>query len=184
MWGMRPLLLVVALSACGASTAVCDLSTDEGAKAAAHRLVPEAKDCIERSPTFEIVRVGGFANDRGCMWQHVIAECALDPRGFEPRVMAKAGWADPAKREKLARAWLVEVDATEILGKAPASWTKAGKTLDPPTATATTDGGVELRYWTVAPAGMTIQRTYRQYSTPFAADGTEGQSTELARVEL
>ncbi len=181
---MRPLLLAAALSACGASSTVCDLSTDEGGKAAAHRLVPEAKDCIERSPTFQIDRVGAFANDRGCIWQHVIAECALDPKSFEPRAMARAGWADPAKRERLARAWLVEVDATEILTTAPESWTKAGKTLDPPTAAAGKDGGIELRYWTVAPAGMTVQRSYRQFSTPFSADGAEGQSTELAHVEL
>lgn len=188
---IRSAILVVFLAACThpvPARASCDVSTDDAVAAVYQRATGKElrKEwrCIRRSSTFPgLVAIGLFANDRGCMWQGVLADCRMDPAGYAARAMAKAGWgkADLGKKKALALAWLAEIDDVRLEPAAPAGF--AGRTFTPPTATA--DGaGLRIEGWQAFSAGMLPQTTFTKLRVVFAADGTHSAPVTLDQVTV
>ena len=190
---MTKVFWVVAVAACSSSTSStpssseCDLSTDTGIDAAYNKAtgkeLPKRDRCVDRSQTFrDVVRIGMFANDRGCIPQGLLVGCDWNPPNLATAIMAKAGWAraDAARRKELAIAWLAEIDGTNIVTTKP---TKFSKEFTPPTVTA--DGsGLALEVWSVEPAGMEPITRYHKQRVRFGADGTPDAGQEIDKLEV
>ena len=168
--------LVIA-AACAPARADCDVHTEAGLAAAYQKAtgkpLPKEHGCIRRSETFpDLVRVGTFAYDRGCIGEGVLAGCRIDPPGYAAAAMQHAGWvkAGPARRRALAVAWLRELDDLRL---EDATTLPDGKALGALTArpVGTT---LVIEGWVEDPAGMTPETNYRKIRVTFAADGSHG----------
>ena len=183
----RVAIVVLCLTACKSASSDCDLSTQAGIAAAFKKAtgkdVPKDNSCMQPSTTFKgLVVTGMFANDRGCIGQGILVGCQINPPGFEAAAMAKAGWgnADLATRQKLAVAWLQEIDDLQIVETKP---NKFPKEFSPVSATA--DGNtVVVELWTIDPAGMQPVQVYRKHKVVFAADGNHGPMSEIDRIDV
>ena len=184
LWGL--------LSVCGACTETpkCDVSTDEAVRALYHKLTSEELDtrhsCLERSGTFAgVVRLGSFAHDHGCKWNHIISQCQIDPPNAAQQAMAQAGWnkADARTRQKLALAWMTEVEGVDLLRSQPSGWPK-DKACRDPDSTPTPDGGLVVRYWVSGRQGKSRARHYWQSEVPFDRDGSHRKAKTIDEVSI
>jgi hypothetical protein len=185
---MRALVLVcLASAACVAHADSCDTSSDDAAKKAYTAATGKpAPRCFERSTTFAgLVTVGGFANDRGCMWHGILYECRWNPSGVAAKVMARAGWAkaSDARRGELARAWIREVEHLNIVEDQPERWDKGGKPWVAPSATREGER-TRVRFWQRHPSGMLPQSDYSLLEIVFDASGVAGQAQQLDEVTI
>jgi hypothetical protein len=182
MVGIAGLLVASCKSGGGAH---CDMSTKASVAATFKQVTGKdvSPDCSEISKTFPgIAMVGIFANDRGCITQGMLVDCKPPTDGYEAVAMARAGWAtaDLAGKQKLALAWLAEIDGVSIVTSKPE---KFPKELSAPTAKA--EGAtLVIDFWTVDPAGMEPVMVYRKHHVVFAADGNPGQIDETDRVDV
>ena len=178
---------VLAVAAIKLAAADCDTSTEAGIAAAYKKAtgneVSKDHNCLRRSRTFKgLVWTGEFAYDRGCMGQGVLVGCALNPPGYDKAAMSKAGWdkADLAGRNKLAVAWLTEIDNLSVVDRKPDKFTKP---FAP--AAATADGNkLVVEVWTVDPPGMAPTTYYHKNKIVFEADGSHGEIAETDRFEI
>jgi hypothetical protein len=186
------LVVMVMCAACSSSTSStsstdCDLSTDSGVDAAYKKAtgkeLPKNNRCVDRSQTFpNVARIGMFADDRGCIPQGLLVGCEMNPPKFDATALAAAGWAkaDLAKRQKLAEAWLSEIEGYTMVGSKPPRFPKD---FAPPAAHA--DGpNTVLEFWTVEPAGMEPVMRYHKSRVVFTADGTSDKAEELDKAEI
>lgn len=138
--------------------------------------------CTVSPSTFpRVIVVGGFADDRGCMYEGMFVDRTWYGSGGErptQAVLRTAGWADAdaEKRQKLARAWVYEV-SNAFGGSFVAETTTAfsfGDTPDfePPRVSATEDGGVIVSGWIEEPSGMVWESAYHFVEYRFGPDAT------------
>lgn len=140
---------------------------------------------LEHPASFpETTLVGFFANDRGYSLEAVfIGLKRYTPKEAAPLVLASAGWSkrSGAAREKLALAYETEVRhafGATMLTSCPEDLGRQGVDFTPPVAKGLDDGGVEVRYWSQAPAGMRPVSTYHLHVDRFSADGQVRGSVE------
>lgn len=153
--------------------------TDIYARAVHHSL--ESDGCVRHSTTFkELVWVGSFANDRGCMGEGVIASCVWNATGYAAKAMARAGWvkAPLAAKRALALAWLRELENMNLYdgGDAP-------KKVTAPKAELRGEGLV-VTAWVQAPPGMLPQREFYELKIEFAADGSIAKRDNIDSVTV
>lgn len=179
---------VLMMGASAASADKCDTSKEANVRAAYKQAtgkeLPKNGGCVRASETFPgLVWIGSFASDRGCMGTGVLVGCEMSPKGFEAKAMAKAGWAkaDQAGKEKLAFAWLREIDDDSVIAEQPA---KFKGTFTAPSLKVNKDGSATAEFWTQDPVGMQPISTYRHQQIVFAADGTHGARKELEKVDI
>lgn len=138
--------------------------------------------CTVFPSTFpRVIVVGGFADDRGCMYEGMFVDRTWYGRGGERpsrAVLGTAGWADAdaETRQKLARAWVHEV-SNAFGGSFVAETTTAfsfGDTPDfePPRVSATEDGSVIVSGWIEEPSGMVWESAYHFVEYRFGPDAS------------
>lgn len=179
---------VLMMGASAASADKCDTSKEANVRAAYKQAtgneLPKNGGCVRQSETFVgLVWIGSFANDRGCEGIGVLVGCEMSPKGYEAKAMAKAGWAkaDQAGKEKLAFAWLREIDDDNVVTSKPdrfkGTWTA-------PTLKIEKDGSATAEFWTQDPVGMQPIFTYRLQQVVFAADGTHAARKQIKEVQI
>jgi hypothetical protein len=178
---------LIATTITNPASADCDLSKPANIPAAYKQAtgndLPADHDCVRASSTFPgLVWVGHFANDRGCIGEGILVGCKLDPPGYAAPAMTRAGWAkaDLATRQKLALAWLREIDDLDPVSTKP---DKFPKPFNPPAAT-TSGKATVVDLWIVDPAGMQPVASYHHLRYTFAADGTHGSPASVEDVDV
>lgn len=146
--------------------------------------------CAAWPSTFpEVVVVGTFAHDRGCMHEGLF----VGRKWFEGRDdkgtiagLESAGWSDEALegRERLARAWVSEV-LQAFGGRFVESSTPAFELEDTPEFTpvhvrATKVLGVVVNGWVEKPSGMVFEEAYHFVEYRFGRDGSLKASSTRA----
>ena len=150
------------------ATTACD--TDDGLAqwvAGQRDASVEKLDCVHRAADFPgVILVGSFADDRGCMPDLVIIDCARHD-GPPPAslILNRAGWgrADADRRERLALSYLRQV-ATVFHGR-------VADTPAPPKTETNADGQVTVEVWIDRPAGFREGRVADRLRYTFRSDG-------------
>jgi hypothetical protein len=187
---MRSILvaMVMMAGANAASADKCDTSKEANVRGAFKQAtggeLPKNGGCVRMSETFPgLVWVGSFADDRGCERTGVLVGCEMSPKGYQAKAMEKAGWAkaDQAGKEKLAWAWLREIDDYSLVNDKPdrfqGTWTA-------PTLEVGKDGSAVAEFWTRDPSGMRPVSVYRLQRVTFAAEGTHSDLKEIKQVTI
>jgi len=161
-----------------------DLSTNEGVNAAREaklgkKLQDYSKGCLKRPKELpEIILVGTFAYDRGCMLDGAFVKkyfLSRQDENFSGRALESLGWrkADSTKREEIALRWtqfgLLAFGGYPIV-KTDEDFN--GREFRAPEALAGAAGGVEVVLWTRQPAGMRCETNYQRLSFTFSDDGS------------
>jgi hypothetical protein len=180
------MLVLMTAAACGRGR--CDTSSDDGVRAIYHRAtgrdLPSDKQwrCIDRVDEFPgVVKVGSFAQDRGCRYEGVVYGCSFgSTKDVQAKVLAGAGWAkaDAKKRGDLAQRWLEGIEDVRMLTSADPAFAAAQKTFAAPEMVPAADGGLTWRYWT-STSGMKRGAHYYHYETSFKPDGSPGEDKQL-----
>lgn len=180
------LIFMLLASACaeGQDFSRYDLSTDEGVSAAREaklgkKLPDYSRGCIKRPKELpEIILVGTFAHDRGCMLEGAFVKKYFLSRqeNLSRQALENLGWrkADSTGREEIALRWT----RFGLLAFGGAPIIKASEDFDsrefhsPETMTGEQEGVVSVVLWTRRPAGMRCETGYERLSFVFAADGS------------
>jgi hypothetical protein len=172
-----------------AGPASCDVSTDEAAAAAftalTGRTIAKRDGCISRSRRFEgLVRFGAFAYDYGCEWTDAIYRCRLADAATQQAIFDDAGWrsATLSKRAAIAIAWRSELEPTPVIVDAANHPEPKPRALKPPEVRPRAGGGLELRYWTIAPPGMQPGILFEHVAAVFDGDGRQSSLTQLDAI--
>jgi hypothetical protein len=146
--------------------------------------------CIERPESFkDVVVVGFFAHDRGCMPAgYFVGGAWIEQRDAAAKVaLSGAGWAtaDEETRKKLATDWFMDViyafDGSPVESKTSA-FGVAGVSFEAPSTTAK-DGVITVSAWIREPSGMVWEESYFKYTATFSSDLTVGgQSSDAFSV--
>jgi hypothetical protein len=161
-----------------------DLSTDEGVNAAREAMLGKklsgyGKACIKRPEELpEIIMVGSFAHDRGCMLEGAfVKKYFLSSReeNLSRAALKSLGWqkAGSEKRDELALKWT----RFGLLAFGGYPLVKANEDFDgrefqePQTATGE-DENVTVTLWMRQPAGMRCETNYQRSSFIFNEDGS------------
>lgn len=182
-------LLACVACASGQDFSRYDLSTNEGVNAAREEmrgkpLDNKSKNCVHRNPKLpEIVLVGGFAYDRGCMF----AGAFVGTRYFAAQdnlsgsALTHLGWAkaDGKKREELAVNWVRYGLLTFDRPLTSATEDFVNEKFDPPAATTDEQHVVVVSLWNQKPAGRRCERAYDKLSFAFAEDGSFKERSRL-----
>lgn len=163
-----------------------DLSTDEGvneAREAIHGKKPGnyGRGCIKRPAELpEIILVGSFAHDRGCMLEGAFVKkyyLSAREENLSRAALKSLGWqkAGAGEREKLALKWtqfgLSAFGGYPIVKANEEEDFKDREFQAPQTAT-DEDKNVAVTLWMRLPAGMRCQTSYQRLSFIFAEDGS------------
>ena len=173
------LLVLVACHHGGAATR-CDTSTDDGVRAAYKKAtgkdLPPKSDyqCIEHASSFPaVVKIGSFADDRGCMWEGVLYGCAFsNAADLQAQVLADAGWAtaDQAGKERLVRDYWS--------GVYDVFFTDSGDPrITAPAFTWAADGSATFDYWSQENRGMLPGSHYEHHRDAIPATGAHADGT-------
>jgi len=160
----------------------CSLDTDDGVNAAlvkSGRKPMEGKGgCIERVLDDRVVKLGDFADDRGCMWREAFVGCCLDPLDNDALLLADLGWAGmaPEARATLAVDYLWALWGVRGMSEAAPEFGRDGHPpFEAPATVSLPDGGVRHTAWIEGGdgGGMTKQtiRTFTRTEFTFSAAG-------------
>jgi hypothetical protein len=177
------LIFMLAFSSCadGQDFSGYDLSTDEGVDKAREAMRGEklqgyGKGCIKRpSEMPEIILVGTFAHDRGCMLEGAfVKKYFLSGQENLSRAALKSlGWqkADSIGREELALKWtrlgLLAFGGSPL---AKANENFGDRDFHAPQAATNEDKNVTVTLWTRRPAGMRCETGYERLSFIFTGE--------------
>jgi hypothetical protein len=181
----RPLLTVLAtLLFAALSTTACvrtDLSTDEGVSAALERAngrgLGERHQCLERLDSVDVIVVGDFAYDRGCMLLGAFINGSwLEAEQLASKALRRLGWSKlgSPQREELGRVFTEEVlfygDGRFMNNAHEAfSLTDTPSFEEPKVWSEGTQ--VRLRAWLHEPSGMTPTHQFRQIEVTIEPEG-------------
>lgn len=165
-----------------ATSAGCDVSTEEGALAVYQELTGRegTPGCIDIRREFAgLAYVGSVVPDAGCRATIMIWQCRKAGDADVPAILQAAGWSagDDVRRMKIARDWLSESVLWDDTKDVRQTFADAGKFYSPATMTAR-NGAVRVEGWRME-NGMTIAGPYRKYSrftVDFAPEGRVVQS--------
>jgi hypothetical protein len=180
------LIFIMAFSACagGQDFSGYDLSTDEGLNAARESRLGKkpgdySKGCLKRPEELpEIILVGTFAHDRGCMLEGAFVKkyfLSAREENLSRAALKSLGWqkAGSEKREQMALKWtrfgLLAFGGYPLL---TANEDFGDRDFQAPQARATGDNGVTVTLWTRRPSGMRCETGYERLSFIFADDGS------------
>lgn len=193
------LIFMLVFSACagGQDFSRYDLSTDEGVNEAREAILGKklsnyGRGCIKRPAELpEIIMVGTFAHDRGCMLEGAfVKKYFYSSRGEENisrAALESLGWqkADSARREDLALKWtrfgLLAFGGYPII---EADEDFGGRDFQAPQSATDEDKNVTVTLWTRLPAGMRCETNYQRLSFIFAADGSLKERKNLDSFTL
>lgn len=143
-----------------------------------------------RDVCIELIHIGYFASDRGCMWAGTFVNGTFltveegQAGEIARKGLAAAGWleADANTRQELARAWLrvlyVYSGSLKLAEKAPQSWGEdAAGFYHAPRLEVKDDGTIEIVIWLQEPVGMQPGIDLRQDRVVFHDDGTVKRTT-------
>lgn len=179
------LIFMLLFSACaeGQDFSRYDLSTNEGVNEAREaklgkKLQDYSKGCIKRPAELpEIILVGTFAHDRGCMMDGAFVKkyfLSRQDENLSKRALESLGWrkAHSTEREEIALRWtqfgLLAFGGYPIV---KANEDFDGREFRAPEALAGEAGTVEVTLWLRQPAGMRCETNYQRLSFTFTADG-------------
>ena len=188
------MIFMLLFSACadGQDFSRYDLSTNEGVNEAREaklgkKLHNYTKGCTKRPAELpEIILVGFFAHDRGCMLDGAFVKkyfLSRQDENLSRRALESFGWrkADSTKREEIALRWtqfgLLAFGGYPIIKR---DEDFNGREFSAPEALASAAGGVKVVLWTRQPAGMRCETNYQRLSFTFSEDGSlqERKSTD------
>lgn len=191
IYGLMIFVFVFSSCAAGQDFSRYDLSTDEGLKAAREaqhgkKLSEYGKNCVKRPAKLpEIILVGSFAHDRGCMLDGAFVEKYFlsGQENLSRAALKSLGWrkAVSNEREEMALKWTqfgLLAFGGYPLDKANEDF--KDKEFHAPQASTDDAGVVNVTLWIRQPAGMRCQAVYNHLIFKFAADGSlsERQATE------
>jgi hypothetical protein len=179
------LIFMLVFSACagGQDFSRYDLSTDEGVNQAREAMSGKkpsnyGRGCIKRPAELpEIILVGTFAHDRGCMLEGAFVNKyyhSAREENFSRAALKSLGWQknDSRKREESALKWtrfgLLAFGGYPIL---EADEDFKGREFGAPEAMAGEAGVVQVRLWARLPMGMRCETNYQRLLLTFAHDG-------------
>ncbi|HEX8369964.1 MAG TPA: hypothetical protein VF604_15565 [Pyrinomonadaceae bacterium] len=179
------LIFMLLFSACaeGQDFSRYDLSTDDGVNAAraaklGKKLPGYSKGCIKRPKELpEIILVGTFAHDRGCMSEGAFVKKYFLSRqeNLSEKALESLGWrkAGSTRREEIALKWT----QFGLLAFGGYPMVKANEDFDgrefhAPESLTGEQGVVGVVLWTRRPAGMRCETGYERLSFIFAEDGS------------
>jgi len=188
-------MLVFSSCAGGQDFSRYDLSTDEGVAAAREakrgkKLDNYSKGCIKRPEELpEIILVGSFAHDRGCMLDGAFVKKYFlsKQENLSRAALESLGWrkADASRREEMALKWtrfgLLSFDG-HPLDKANENF-KDRDFHAPQTATGEAES-VTVTLWTRQPSGMLCRTGYERLSFTFAKDGSLQERKSLESFSI
>ncbi|HEX8734205.1 MAG TPA: hypothetical protein VF721_02710 [Pyrinomonadaceae bacterium] len=179
------LIFMLLFSACadGQDFSRYDLSTNEGVNAAREQIrgkKPEnmSKGCIKRPAELpEIILVGSFAYDRGCMLDGAFVKkyfLSRQDENLSKRALESLGWrkADSAKREEIALRWTQF--GLLAFGGYPIVKTNEdfdGREFHEPQSQTDEDKNVTVTLWIRQSTGMRCETNYQRASFIFNKDG-------------
>lgn len=175
-----------------------DLSTDAGVNEARQAMRGKnpsnyGKGCIKRPAALpEIILVGSFAHDRGCMLEGAFVKkyfLAAREESFSRAALKSLGWqkADAEAREKMALKWTqfgLLSFGSYPLDKADAEEDFKGREFQAPQTATDEDKNVAVTLWTRQPAGMRCETNYRRLSFIFAEDGSLKERKNLENFSI
>lgn len=191
------LILTLIFSACAAAQDFSrdDLATDEGVNAAREarlgKKLPEySKGCLKRPAELpEIILVGSFAHDRGCMLDGAFVKKRFlsKQENLSQAALESLGWrkADAGGRAELALEWTQF--GLLAFGGYPLNEAKddfRGRDFQVPQAATDDEGVVSVTLWTRQPMGMRCQTAYDRLIFKFAADGSLAERKSLESFSL
>lgn len=179
------LILTLIFSGCAAGQDFSryDFSTDEGVNAAREaklgkKLHAYSKGCLKRPAELpEIIPVGSFAHDRGCMLDGAFVKKRFlsKQENLSKAALESLGWrkAGAKGREEMALRWT----QFGLLAFGGNPLTKAndnfnGRDFQAPQAATDDEGVVNVTLWIRHPMGMRCQTVYAQLIFKFANDGS------------
>ncbi len=153
-----------------------DLSTDEKVLAELQRLSGRTYDkkdvCIRRTGLNDLIMVGFFANDRGCMGSDAFFKGELiKPEEHISEILKHSGWeGSDEKKKALAKYWITDVYVgwESVTSHKPEGfpgnlWFEPRYELK--------DGGVAATCWIQKPSGMMPQAVYHAVQIYFDKNG-------------
>jgi hypothetical protein len=180
------LIFMLVFSSCagGQDFSRYDLSTDGGVNQAREAMLGKklsnyGKGCIKRpSELPEIIMVGTFAHDRGCMPEGAFVKkyfLSAREENLSRAALKSLGWqkAGSEKREELALKWtrfgLLAFGGYPLL---EANDDFDGRKFHAPQTAAGEDKNATVTLWIQLPIGMRCQTNYQRVSFIFTADGS------------
>jgi hypothetical protein len=191
------LVLTLIFSACAAAQDFSrdDLATDEGVNAARESMRGKKPDaysqgCLKRpSELPEIILVGSFAHDRGCMLDGAFVKKRFlsKQENLSKAALESLGWqkAGAKKQEEIALKWTRF--GLLAFGGYPVNEANddfAGRDFQAPRAVKDDEGIVNVTLWIRHPMGMRCRIVYDRLIFKFAGDGSLGERTSLESFSL
>lgn len=143
--------------------------------------------CAEWPPSFpRVVVVGSFAHDRGCTFDGLLVDRTwlTGGEGVSAAGLASAGWAeaDMYSREKLAKAWVEEVEQAFgghfVQASTTAFTFDDTPAFDPVRVRTTKVLGVVVEGWIAEPSGMVWEESYHYVEYRFDREGNLKATSE------
>lgn len=190
--------MFLTLSACAIGQGVSnyDLSTKEGVFKAlesetGREYKKNSRGCLKRPKELSnIILIGGFANDRGCILTNGFVEkkFAKDRKQLTKMALKSLGWkkADSKIRQQLALNWVKNglLAFLNPLKKATEHFGGKQEEFEGPRSFANKDGSITITLWTKRPAGMVCEDAYSKISYKFSPKGEFVERKQISSFRI